>query len=176
MENTKQNIEDMVGAYPVCVHCQKPSVVRDAWAKWNIGTGEWLLKSAFDKYACDACGEEMTPVWKLNNEFRQKRIQRLNDALRHGQCEHASIVITSGLQTKGQEYLAEVSKAVSGFENFTKNNDPHLEHDFGSIEINGDKVFWKIDYYDLAMKYHSPDAANSAVTHRVLTIMFAHEY
>ena len=176
MGNTKQNIEDMVGAYPVCVHCQKPSVVRDAWAKWNIGTGEWLLKSTFDKYACDACGEEMTPVWKLDGEFRQRRIQRLNDALRHGQCEHASIVITSGLQEKDQEYLTEVTKGISSFTNFTQDNDPHLEHDFGSIEISDDKIFWKIDYYDLAMQYHSPDAANSAVTHRVLTIMFAHEY
>ena len=43
MGNTKQNVEDMVGAYPVCAHCQKTSVVRDAWATWNIGTGEWLL-------------------------------------------------------------------------------------------------------------------------------------
>lgn len=72
--------------------------------------------------------------------------------------------------------MAEVSKAVAGFDTFSEDNDPHLEHDFGSIEINSDKIFWKIDYLDLEMKYHSPDEANPSVTHRVLTIMFAHEY
>lgn len=176
MGTSKLNIENMVGAYPVCACCQKPSVVRDAWAKWNVGTGEWVLKSTFDKYGCDTCGEEMTPVWKLNEEFRQKRIQRLNDALRHGKCEHGTVVITSGLQTKGQEYLTEVSQAVAGFNDFSEDNDPHLEHDFGATEINGDKIFWKVDYLDLEMKNHSPDAANPAVTHRILTIMFEHEY
>jgi hypothetical protein len=40
----------------------------------------------------------------------------------------------------------------------------------------GSTIFWKIDYFDLKLKWHSPDAANPDVTHRVLTIMLACEY
>jgi hypothetical protein len=42
--------------------------------------------------------------------------------------------------------------------------------------VAGSKIFWKIDYFDLKLKWHSPDAANPDVTHRVLTIMLACEY
>ena len=38
------------------------------------------------------------------------------------------------------------------------------------------KIFWKIDYYDNDMKYHSPDKTNPDKTIRVLTIMKAEEY
>ena len=61
-------------------------------------------------------------------------------------------------------------------EDFTEDNDPHGEHDFGSFEMAGEKFFWKIDYFDLDLKFHSPDAANPDLTHRVLTIMLASEY
>ncbi|MFC7662021.1 DUF3768 domain-containing protein [Methylorubrum suomiense] len=62
------------------------------------------------------------------------------------------------------------------FSAFTPDNDPHGEHDFGSVEHKGTRYFWKIDYYDLQLAMHSPDAANPAVTVRVLTLMRADEY
>jgi len=65
---------------------------------------------------------------------------------------------------------------VRGGSTFTDSNDPHGEHDFGSFEHEGELVFWKFDYYDLDMNLHSPDAADPAVTCRVLTIMLAQEY
>ena len=34
------------------------------------------------------------------------------------------------------------------FDEFTSDNDPHEEHDFGSFEIDGQKFFFKHDYYD----------------------------
>jgi hypothetical protein len=40
----------------------------------------------------------------------------------------------------------------------------------------GQRVIFKIDYYDRQRQAHSPDAANPAVTCRVLTIMLADEY
>lgn len=170
------DIADKIGAYPICDRCKSKQVVRDAWAKWSLLTGEWLLKSTFDEFACDACGEKINPVWALDEEFRTKRIKRLNDALRRGEFEHGSVVITQGVQALGQEALAEISTTIAAFDSFTEDNDPHGEHDFGSVNINGEKLFWKVDYFDLALKYHSPDAANPAVTHRVLTIMLASEY
>ena len=86
------------------------------------------------------------------------------------------MVITAGLQQKGEDYLAKVKSAVSGFDQFTEDNDPHGEHDFGAFTINGEKLFWKIDYFDLELAGHSMDKANPELTHRVLTIMLASEY
>jgi hypothetical protein len=28
-----------------------------------------------------------------------------------------------------------------------EDNDPHGEHDFGAFEHEGQRIFWKIDYY-----------------------------
>jgi hypothetical protein len=46
----------------------------------------------------------------------------------------------------------------------------------GVLEIQGERVFFKTDYFDLAMTAMSPDPADPAVTRRVLTIMLASEY
>jgi hypothetical protein len=50
------------------------------------------------------------------------------------------------------------------------------EHDFGSFEVEGETIFFKIDYYDRTLTHHSPDPADPAVTERVITIMLADEY
>lgn len=62
------------------------------------------------------------------------------------------------------------------FNSFTADNAPHGEHDFGSFEVNGNRFFWKIDYYDNAMEHGSDDPADIFVTTRVLTLMLADEY
>ncbi len=46
---------------------------------------------------------------------------------------------------------------------------------FGAIEI-GNRTFFKIDYYDRSLTFHSADAADPAVTTRVLTVMRADEH
>ena len=50
------------------------------------------------------------------------------------------------------------------------------EHDFGAFEDEGDRFFWKIDYYDLTLTVGSADPADPAQTARVLTLMLADEY
>jgi len=39
-----------------------------------------------------------------------------------------------------------------------------------------ERVFWKLDYFDRQMQFASFDAANPAITRRVLTIMLSDEY
>ena len=67
-------------------------------------------------------------------------------------------------------------QSISAYQLFTGDNDPYGEHDFGSLDFEGQKVFWKIDYFDKAMDKHSPDPADPRVTQRLITIMLAEEY
>jgi hypothetical protein len=55
-------------------------------------------------------------------------------------------------------------------------HDPYQEHDFGMLTVDGHRVMFKIDCYDLELSGHSPDASDAAVTRRILTIMLADEY
>ena len=84
--------------------------------------------------------------------------------------------MTPGINALSIETQAEILKAVVTFTDFNPDNDPYGEHDFLSVEIEGQKIFAKIDYYDLAREYGSSDPTDPAVTTRVLTILLASEY
>lgn len=173
---TTQDLSGLVGAYPICATCKATAVLRDAWAVWNKMTGTWVLQAIFDACHCEACGSETGLTWEIDEAFRTKRTRRLNDAFRHGEVLHGSVVITQGIQALGDEALPMIMAAVAEFDAFCADNDPRGEHDFGSIDYQDAKIFWKIDYFDRDLKYHSPDAAHPDVTCRVLTIMLAREY
>ena len=101
------------------------------------------------------------------------KIAALNDHARQTFRE-CRVVITQGVQV-----LADVDailRQVNLFDAFTDSNDPYLEHDFGSIQLAENTIFWKIDYYDLDLHMHSPDPSVPTVTTRILTIMLAEEY
>lgn len=105
---------------------------------------------------------------------RAEVIARLNDALRK-RGDGGVIVVTRGVRClPGFEPLT-LLKLLASYDEFDCDNDPHGERDFGDIELSGETVFWKIDYYDTDMLYGSPDPANAGVTQRVLTVMLPHE-
>ena len=108
----------------------------------------------------------------MNNTLR---IRELNDHARQ-HFMGCRVVITAGVQSLGEASVAAVLSAVQTYDSFTADNDPYQEHDFGSFTHLGHVVFWKWDYDDLDFSMHSPDAADSTVTARVLTIMLAEEY
>jgi len=85
-------------------------------------------------------------------------------------------MLTSGVRSLGPLAISRILTAVRQFADFSADNDPYGEHDFGSFSYAGDKIFWKIDYYDHSLAYGSPDPADPLVTKRVLTIMLAAEY
>lgn len=103
------------------------------------------------------------------------KIAALNDALRCTR-QGGKMLITEGIQALPELVRQAVIKAVRDFKEFNKNNDPYGEHDFGSLAVEGHKIFWKIDYYDKNMEYHSDDPSDPTQTKRVLTIMLAEEY
>ena len=73
-------------------------------------------------------------------------------------------------------HVSRVMQAVRAFTDFTEENDPYGEHDFGNFTLDGADVFWKIDYYDNDLRHGSPNATDAALTKRVLTILLAEEY
>jgi hypothetical protein len=85
-------------------------------------------------------------------------------------------VITQGGLTCDPLTVAQLLIAVEDFDDFTADNDPYGEHDFGSFNYAAETIFWKFDYYDVDLQMHSPDPSDPAVTARVLTIMLADEY
>lgn len=96
-------------------------------------------------------------IAKLNDEFR-----------RSGQ----GIAVTRGVQIL--EDLGGLIDEIRWFNEFTEGNDPYGEHDFGSLAWSGEKIFWKISYYDSELRYGADPLDPKC--RRVLTIMLAEEY
>jgi hypothetical protein len=104
-----------------------------------------------------------------------RRIRVLNDNFR-STFVGGKVVMTAGVAALPLGVKARVILAVQGFDKFNPENDPHEEHDFGSIELAGETYFFKLDYYSLDMEGGSEDPADPEKTTRVLTIMRADEY
>ena len=102
-------------------------------------------------------------------------IRRLNDQLRSSQIG-GQVMLTAGLVAFFEKDLAAVVERVRAFDDFSEDNDPYGEHDFGAFEYQGQTINWKVDYYALDMEHGSEDPANAAITKRVLTILLAEEY
>lgn len=106
-------------------------------------------------------------------------IASLNDAFRKSPFDRSlgKTYMTSGVSALGPLFVARALSAVTAFDTFSADNDPSGEHDFGSFELDGKKLFWKIDYYSKDdPNYGSEDPGDPLKTARVLTIMLAEEY
>lgn len=121
--------------------------------------------------------------WQMSKEteVKSKAISELNDKLRSGdQTVQGQVLFTHGivhLSIRNDEWsVAALMKKVADFDQFTNDNDPHDEHDFGAFEHEGRKVFWKIDCYAPDMLHGSEDPSDNKQTVRVLTVMLAEEY
>ena len=110
-----------------------------------------------------------------NAKGRTARIRDLNDAFRKT-FDGGRVMLTAGVNALPSDVRAMAIRKVATFSEFTRDNDPHGEHDFGGFDLAGEKFFWKIDAYDKAMRYGSEDASDPAQTTRVLTLMLAEEY
>ena len=106
----------------------------------------------------------MTDIAALNDTFRQ--------TFTGGQ-----VLLTAGIDSMSSEDKASIISLVQNFNDFTPDNDPYHEHDFGSFDYNSNKIFWKIDYYDrFNTHFASENPSDISKTLRILTIMLASEY
>jgi hypothetical protein len=106
---------------------------------------------------------------------KTEAIRALNDELRQNLAT-CTALITVGVAALGADAVARIVKTIAVYDDFCHANDPYEEHDFGSFEVDGHSLFFKIDYYDKALTAHSPDPSDPSVTERVITIMLAEEY
>jgi Protein of unknown function (DUF3768) len=129
-----------------------------------------------DATICAECGEDL-----LHHRCAAV-IREQNDAFRADlplvgvRLAKQELVITRGVAGRGNAFVDRALEAVRKYRNFTAENDPWGEHDFGKFELDDAELFWKIDYYDDELEMGSPDPADPALTRRVLTIMLAEEY
>ena len=112
----------------------------------------------------------------MENNIDIKKVAALNDSLRKT-FTGGRVLLTIGFRSLPEDEQAEVLQKVRAFNDFTQDNDPYQEHDFGSVTSSrGTQVFWKIDLYDINDEFYSPQPDDPTQTNRVMTILLAEEY
>ena len=102
-------------------------------------------------------------ILELNDKFRQTGVGGMT-------------LMSRGISVLDPTIRQTIINAIRVFDQFTVDNDPYGTHDFGSVKVEGNLIFWKIDYYDLDLICGSPDPSDPNVTKRIMTIMLAEEY
>lgn len=114
------------------------------------------------------------------------RVAAQNDAFREMACLgdppviplKGQLLVTRSLTALGEGIVGPAIAAVRAFASFTEDNDPDEIHDFGAVEVQGHRIFWKLDLYedgtDFQWGAETPD--NPETTCRVLTIMLASDW
>ena len=112
--------------------------------------------------------ELRTAIAEKNDSFRRAAMKGIKST-------DGKAVRTQGVAALGSLTNLFLQAQIAAFDAFTETNDPHGEHDFGCVQLDGClKVFWKIDdYSDASMDSGADDKLNA---YRVLVIMLADEY
>ena len=112
---------------------------------------------------------------KEDKTARRAKIRALNDAFRKT-FWGGRVLMTAGVAALENPVRNAVVEKIKAFDAFDDDNDPWGEHDFVSVEHDGQTFFAKINYYDRKLEAHSEDAADPEKTCRVMTIMLAEEH
>lgn len=127
--------------------------------------------------AYDAIAKARGEVAQAKSErISTERIAELNDLCRRAMGVAGRLVQTEGINALSPDDQSVIREQVENFSDFPEDNDPYGERDFGAFDHNGQRIFWKIDYYDRTLTYGSENPADPEQTVRVLTIMLANEY
>jgi hypothetical protein len=122
-----------------------------------------------------------------DDDNKAKLIAGLNDRFRKNlsmpmfgkRGSPGCFVQTRGMAALPPERQIEIWAAVADFNQFSEDNDPQGEHDFGAVTVKqvSESIFWKFDYYANSLcEEGSEDPSDPARCYRVLTLMLASEY
>jgi Protein of unknown function (DUF3768) len=110
------------------------------------------------------------------SQTSQMTIAELNDRFRQHNLGFGQVRIAPMVEMMPIKHREALLAMVRSFNNFNEDNDPYSEHDFGAVEFEGKKYFWKIDYYaDGSYEYGTEDPSSPS-TRRVMTVMHSSEY
>ena len=98
----------------------------------------------------------------IENKDRIGRIRELNDAFRRT-FSGGRVMMTSGVSELPDMVKAKALQLVASFDDFTEDNDPWGEHDCAALTVDGQRIIFKIDYFDRDLQWHSPDAADRVI-------------
>ena len=85
-------------------------------------------------------------------------------------------MLSDGIIALGPKRQHAILAAVQAFDDFNEADDPWGEHDMAAVMVDGERIFFRIEYYDPTRAEYSDDPADPAKTERVLTIMFGREF
>jgi hypothetical protein len=108
-------------------------------------------------------------------DARTKKIRALNNRFRETLIG-GRIVFSHGVSTLPFGKRHEIVRRVRNYKEFTADNDPYFEAEFGAFDFEDGRYYWRIDYYDKKLEFGGNDPADPKQTTRVLTIMLAEEY
>mgnify|MGYP000188407632 CR=1 FL=1 len=104
----------------------------------------------------------------INTPTTAELIAQRNDKFRQDE----TMSVTQGVYNL-QDVLGLI-RAVRDYTDFNTATDPYGEYDFGSLNWEGQKIFWKIDYYDARLEGWADPLSNEV--ERVLTVYLAEEH
>lgn len=105
-----------------------------------------------------------------------KSIVELNDQFRQRDKSLGRYVMTLSVRELSIEKQYHLTELVRSFDSFDESNDAYGERNFGQVMMDDESYYWRIDYYDLALKFGAAGSSAPKVTRRVLTIMHSSEY
>lgn len=119
-----------------------------------------------------------------NRGLQAAIIGEQNDAFRKAKCGYPTdevapegkLVMTRCVHEEGAVFHMELLARVALFDEFNFDNDPQGWHEFGSVEVSGKAVWFKINLFDTAYRMGSEVPHDPEQTRRVLTLLFPHEY
>lgn len=121
---------------------------------------------------------EAARIAAQNDTFRRRMGSVVAGAFQPGGAElHGRVFATAAVAARGRLFVLVCLRAVAAVADFPSEEDPDGLHDFGAVEVEGARVWWKIDLYsDDRLEWGSERPDDPACTYRVLTILFPKDW
>jgi hypothetical protein len=110
-----------------------------------------------------------------------EQIARLNDQLRAQNSQVGAIHFSRSVGLLPPQQQQQLLQLLKEFNSFSPDNDPYGERDFVTLELDGERYFFKIDYFEKSawlkgeeIGADTPEDVNT--TWRVGTLMESNEY
>ena len=87
------------------------------------------------------------------------------------------MVFTQSIAARGPLFALLCLLEIAALETFGPEDDPDGRHDFGAVEVQGERVWFKIDLYsDETVEWGSERPGDPSLTFRVMTVMLPSDW